>query len=1340
MKSNIPFINLRNYTENTFQTWVPSPSEYVKKASEMNLPMVAISDKNRTHGVIEFFRAAEWKNIKPLIGVNIIKEKREYLKEEVTDANWKKKKKVTWVETKTIQNILLFPKNNEAYEAFLRIVSHINIEDADIFSVNEKEFKDIIVTVDRKTVEQYGIEYLEDFFRFWTLLFEIQTYDNTEYVNNIISRVWLDKVVLTNPTYFLNSEDVFLKNKIKAIKEKIELSDVTDDFTENYFKTKEEFFATKKFYMSIDDFEKIIDNTFNIFSDVKIELEFDIVLIPKFTLNKEDEEFYQKHKDKSPYKMWDEEWWLRYSCYRYLEERYRDDNNPNFNFSLTEDEVIEMVGRSCEPVLEKKLWDMEVDEVKKNAWSTFSEKKQAIIDRFSPEMKDIIYRLEYELYVIHHCWYDWYSLIVADYVNYAKNNGYAVWPGRWSAAGSLASYLCKITDVDPIKFDLMFERYLNFARISAPDIDVDFSAIWRQKVYEYCIERYGKENISPVCTFLTTAARTSLKDMWRIMGITPWETNRITKSMSNTPGMSLKKNMDEVGTFASIINKNETYQELYNNSLQIEGKKRQQWVHACAIIIAPKELVKFTALQYQPKKAKNLLDKTLKKEKLNALIEKEVEDESNENIKDTIDEEVVAKKIIDSSWEEYDGEAVESEVMTQLEAHDLEALWLLKMDFLVIKNLTILERTLKLIEERHWKKINISTLDYNDPFVYEKIFQPGKTTSIFQLESKGMRNNLKELKPDRLEHIIAMNALYRPGPMAFIPSYINRKNWEEDVVYLNPVLKDVTDLTYWVVVYQEQLMKMTEVYAWYSMKMADELRKWVGKKKKDIIDKHKNIFINWAVEKWHKASEAEQIYMDVIVPAGSYSFNKSHAACYAVIAFQWAYMKAYYPTEYMFACMVEATLDSNKKDLAVLVEEFTNMGGTVLPVSINKSTSLGAIEDDMVIRLWFASMAKVSETTADTIVNCRWDNPFSSFEDFLLRYKDNLSKSVIEWLAMTGWFEELWIDANLILDPDNMKEIVKLKNKNGITTKTKNVKKAFSVDLSDPFNMINKEAEELPFYLKHKNYTPITHYERALNQFKNNGFFLNVNPLSGLTNYIHKIEKNRAALFSDKSNWHLERSEKEVSLFWMISELKEYSDASNRLTMRWKLIGLDYIVNLNLNTEAAENYWYILSNNINKFIQVDWEISLSEFWKTLNVKKVSDSTKAVDVKIDSIAFSNSVRNEFWYDDFTTDMRKAFAYAEKELISEKNIFIEILPNVKKEFLLEKLSKFKEFLAIQDTGKYKVIIKDSSGATKDTKIKLKNHYYLHNYLKKEYERSGDVWCKMFVDDKEFFIWSV
>lgn len=1319
------FINLRNYTENTFQTGVPTPTEYVKKAVEMWLPMVAITDKNRTHGVIEFYRSAKSKKISPIIGANAYYERNEY-KREVVHTGGKDRVKINGVEQIIQHNLLLFPLNDSAYESFLRVISFINVEDEDIFNASPELFKDIIVVVDKHTVKNKGIEFLEEFFSEGVLLYEVQNQYTNDYVKPLIERVGIEKIVFTNPTYFLDKEDASLKVKIKAIKDKTDIEEVEthNDFSQNYFKSTEDFLKTKKFTISDEDFNLVLENTHKLLSQISINLTFDVVLIPKYELNPEDEEFYLKHKDKSKYPMGDEEWWLRYSCYRNLEERFRNPQAPDFDFSLSEEEVIEMVWRENEPVLEWKLADMEIDSVKENAWSTFSEKKNNIIGRLSKKMRDIIYRLEYELYVIHHCGYDGYSLIVADYVNYAKNNGYAVWPGRGSAAGSLASYLCKITDVDPIKYDLMFERYLNFSRVSAPDIDVDFSSVWRQMVYDYCVKRYGADKVTPVSTFGTTAAKSSIKDMGRIMGVSPSETNRITMAMSNRPWTSLKTNMEEVGTFSAIINKNETYQELYKNACLIEGKKRQQGVHACAIIISPEDILKFSALQYQPNKLKEL---TLKK----ARVEKQEAQKSpiKENEDESIEEEVNTSAIVDSSWETYAGvKAVEADIMTQLEAHDLEALGLLKMDFLVIKNLTILERTLELIKQRHWKTINISTLDYNDPFVYATVFKPGKTTSIFQLESRGMRNNLKALKPEKLEHIIAMNALYRPGPMAFIPSYIKRRLWEEEVKHLNPVLKDVTDDTYGIVVYQEQLMKMTEVYAGYSMKMADELRKWVGKKKKDIIDKHKDLFINGAVANGHKAKEAEEIYMDVIVPAGSYSFNKSHAACYAVVAFQWAYMKAYYPLEYMFSCMVEAVLDSKQSDLAVLVEEFTNMWGTVLPVSINKSTSLWSIEGDMTIRLWFASLSRISETTGDGIVNIRWDKPFSSYEDFVTRYKEELSKTTIEGLARSGAFDELWIDANLILNEDNLKNITRVKN---LKSKASKVKKAFTVDFSNLGNMISQEKEEIPFYLATNEYTPITHYEKARNQYKINGFFLNINPLSWLSKYIHKFErKNRERLFVDKSNSTDDKEDKKVALFCYLSEIKEYKDAANRLTLKGKVIGIDYKLNIILNTEAAERYGYELSNNIWNFIMIEWDLSISEYGKNVYVQSI----KAVKNSID---FSNGIKEEWIYDKHITDMRKAFSYDAKEIDPNKNIFLVFSNGIEKNDLIAGLQQLRKFLEKQDSGNYNVVLKDAQGREKELGFKIKTYYQLHKYLKQNYQQTGEQWCRLFVDDKEFLI---
>lgn len=1270
------FINLRNYTENTFLTGIPRIKDYVSAAKKQGLTMLAISDKNRTHGVIDLVQSTKWTDIKPLIGVNILYE---------TD--------------NTYQNFLIYPKNNKGYENFLRIVSAVNLENKDLFKVKlpGSIFSDCIITVDEKTVNNYGKDFLKNFFKEGDLYFEIQPNTSQAHFNRIKEEEGLNRIIITNPTYFINKDDADLKLRVKAIKDNMLYSDIVDKVDENYFKTKNQMYNSLTFEMSKEDYAFILDNVYQELDKIQIDIQFDVVLIPKFTLKPEEEAFYLANKSCSAVEIGHEEWWVRYLCYKNFEYRYQ--------YHLTDDEIIEMVSKAHEPELTCKLGDMELQDVKENAWSTFSEAKKKIIEKMPQDIKDIVYRIEYELYVIHNCGYDGYTLIVSDYVGYAKDNGYAVGPGRGSAAGSIVSFLTKITDIDPIVFNLSFERYLNFSRVSAPDIDVDFSSFGRQLVYEYCVRKYGAEYVAPVCTFGKNMAKSSLKDMGRVMGLTPLETLEVTKAISpkaTTLQDEYKNNPD----FRSVIDKNETYQELYENAKLIEGKKRQQGVHACAVIIAPEPIVKFSALQYPPNNL-TLLDKKME---IQGQLENEVE-----GTEDT--EEANKYEVIDADGQTVEmTNIVESNILTQLEAHDLESLGLLKMDFLVIKNLSILERTLELVKERTGETIDISKINYGDSKVYETIFQKGETVSIFQFESAGMRKYLKELKPEKIEHLIAMNALYRPGPLDFIPSYIKRKNGKEDVEYLNAVLEDLTKETYGIIVYQEQLMKMAELYSGYSMKEADELRKGVGKKKKDIIDKHRELFVNGAEKNGHSREQAEDIYLKVIIPAASYSFNKSHSACYSVIAYQGAYLKTYYPLEYMYSCMVEAIEGKQKEDLAVLIKEFYHMGGKVLPVDINKSDLVASIEGDMSICLGFQALAKISSIESEKILAERRDNgDFESFEDFVMRMKEDLGKKLLLPLFKANAFRD-FEDQNLLLIPENINALTSFKKKNLKTSKNKLV-----LDLNN-LNEPVKDVSNIPKYLATVDYTPATDYEIAKNERDIIGEFVSINPCSGLKKHIHSIEgKRREIIFGTKNNSHLDSNDKQVTMFGMLESIRERTARSGRKIMVGKMIGIDYMVDITLFTAETEEYGYILENSIGKFILVEWTFSIGSYWRGVNVKKVQVH--------DPVALSNGVKSMGNYDDTPTDMTDAFKYCYTELDSKRKIHIAVNSEYNKEKLIKQMEDFKAFLKHQDLWDFKVFIQIGD-QEKYTGYDVKDYTKITKYFK-----SCPKWGTVYVDGKEF-----
>ncbi len=494
-------------------------------------------------------------------------------------------------------------------------------------------------------------------------------------------------------------------------------------------------------------------------------------------------------------------------------------------------------------------------------------------------LKEVEERLDYELSVIGKMGFEAYFLIVADFIQFAKTNGIMVGPGRGSAAGSIVAYLLEITNIDPIRYELLFERFLNPERISMPDIDIDFSDERRDEVLQYVTEKYGTEKVSKVCTFGTLAAKAALKDVGRAQGVAFSEMNAMTKILPNRPGFTLK-DAEKVPDFQTLIKTKSHLKKVFDVATKLEGCVRHVSVHACAVMIAAEELTKYTPVQWAP---------------------------GAEEIK-----------------------------ITQFPYQQLEHLGLLKMDFLGLKNLSVLEKAVANIKLTTGKEIDLTAIPVDD----EKVFQmmaEGETTGVFQFESAGMRRYLKELKPTEFEDLVAMNALYRPGPMEYIPQYIEGKHNPEKVKYMHPVLEPILKKTYGIAVYQEQVLKIAQVFAGFSLGEADILRKAIGKKIASILAKEREHFIEGAVAQGNDKKLAIKIFDEIIVPFSGYGFNRSHAVCYARIAYETAYLRANYPVEFMAAMM---TTDRNNTDRIVLeMNECAAMEIEVLPPSVNESGS-----------------------------------------------------------------------------------------------------------------------------------------------------------------------------------------------------------------------------------------------------------------------------------------------------------------------------------------------------------------------------------------------------------------
>lgn len=698
-----------------------------------------------------------------------------------------------------------------------------------------------------------------------------------------------------------------------------------------------------------------------------------------------------------------------------FEIRYRSYTGMNEKFDLwwTDQEILELCKITDGGILEKKINETDPNMLKELTVLTYTDHKKQIISSSydktivksnSGEFSvwDYIERTEYELKVIKEMGFNSYLLVVQDFINRSKSNGIPVWPGRWSAAGSLVCWLIGITDVDPIRFGLIFERFLNPARVSMPDIDTDFDDEQRDKVFEYIRNHYGQEHVSKIGTFMNMSAKAAFKDVARVFGIPFDQSNRIVNLFTiqnDDRTINFQRCWDEIEELKNMLENDSHMQKIVEVTSKLIWTYRQTGIHACGILIAPDTLTDHTSLQIAP------------------------------NANYSPNERYVSQ---------YDNSVAKIE----------DNVWLIKMDFLGLSNLSIIRHTIKIIIARHktrWEKVPEIFEDYlsnskfepdlEDKNVYENIFQKWNTTGIFQFESDGMKRFLIPLKPDSIDDIAAMNALYRPWPIEFIPSFINRKHGKEPIEYMIPELKNliiknydqntvieeekkleedlkpILEVTYGVAVFQEQLMAMSEQVAWFSLAEADELRRAVWKKIVEKVKKIKWEFVEKAIaHRGYKSETATWVFEKMIEPAALYSFNKSHSVAYWLVAYQTAYLKYYYPVEF-HAALLRAN-ETNTDELSKFINEIKLQWLKILPPDINKSYTHVSAVDDYII-LGFLSIKWVWEEVWETIERIRrewWD--YKDLSDFLTRCRSVVNKKSLEWLAKS-WaldnFNDRWV-------------------------------------------------------------------------------------------------------------------------------------------------------------------------------------------------------------------------------------------------------------------------------------------------------------------------------------------
>lgn len=908
---NVPFVHLHNHSEFSILQSTTKVYDLIKKTKQLGMEAVALTDHGNMMATFHFVRDAIKEGIKPIVGCEF------NLCNNRLDKN---------IKDDGFQTVLL-AKNKKGYENLIKLASYANTEGFYYVPRIDRELllkykSDIIVLsggiwgeVPNKILFE-GIKQAEEALLWWKEHFgddfyiEINRHGVSE--EDDINKVLLDfakqhqiKCVAANNNYYINKEDAESQDVLLCIRDGKYVSQ-----PKKYIGAKgREFrfgFPNDEFYfkspdeikMLFADLPEAILNTKEIADKIEVfPLERE-VLLPKFDIP---EEFKDPLDEENPKAKIGENNYLRYITYKGAEERYKE---------------------------------------------------------ITDELKE---RIDFELEVIKKTGYPGYFLIVEDFIREARKMGVSVGPGRGSAAGSVVAYCTGITNIDPIKYDLLFERFLNPDRVSMPDIDIDFDDDGRQKVIEYVINKYGSNQVAQIITYGTMAAKSSIRDAARVLEIPLDQAGRIAGlipdlSLNKIVSMSDKELEDKLSGKREEIDRALQLKSLFNGSsiesrmvkqaVKVEGAVRNTGIHACGIIITPDDMTNYVPI-------------ALAKDSVMAC--------------------------------------------TQFDNSVAENAGLLKMDFLGLKTLTLIKDAVEIVRDRHGILLDPEKFDIEDTKTYE-LFQRGETVGIFQYESPGMQKHLKHLKPTVFADLIAMNALYRPGPMEYIPSFIKRKHGEEEIEYDLPEMEDNLKETYGITVYQEQVMLLSQKIAGFSKGEADMLRKAMGKKQKAVLDKMKPQFVTQAVEKGHPEEKLEKVWKDWEAFA-AYAFNKSHSTCYAWIAYQTAFLKAHYPAEYMASVLSNNMSDI--KQVTFFMDECKRMGIPVLGPDVNESVHKFTVNAKGEIRFGLGAMKGVGEKAVESIVQERRKNgAFTSIFDFVKRIDLRAAnKKTLESLALGGAFD-----------------------------------------------------------------------------------------------------------------------------------------------------------------------------------------------------------------------------------------------------------------------------------------------------------------------------------------------
>lgn len=706
---------------------------------------------------------------------------------------------------------------------------------------------------------------------------------------------------------------------------------------------------------------------------------------------------------------------------------------------------------------------------------------EGIRQRYDNIDDKITERVNYELSIINKMGFANYFLVVADLIKAARQRGIMVGPGRGSAAGSIVAYALEITNVEPMEGNLLFERFLNPERVSLPDIDIDFDDEKREQVIKYCQEKYGIESIAQIITFGKMSSRMVLKDVGRVLNVPLSDINKITAKIPVKFGKvtQLKDALDLVDLKYVKESKDPKIKELINYSLILEDKNRSVGTHAAGIVITPDAVTNYVPIFQNPKGGDTAVD-----------------------------------------------------IATQYSMNYLEDAGVIKMDFLGLRTLSIIERTLKMIKDNYGIEIDIEKIPRDDKKTYDLISE-GKTLAVFQFESNGMQEYLRQLKPHSLEELSAMNALYRPGPMSQIPLFIARKHGEQPIEYLHPIMESVLSNTYGILVYQEQVMQLVQKVANFSLGEADVLRRAMGKKQRAEVDKMKPRFLEGAQSNGVSKEIAEQIF-ELIDKFADYGFNKSHSWAYSWVAYQTAYLKANYPAEFLAANMTAELNNQNK--IVELIDEAKSLGIDLLPPDINKSEPTFSVKDKT-IYFGLAAVKGVGIKSVENIVETRRDKPFTSFYDFIKRTdQKQVNRRVLEALIFAGAFDSITNGKRRALYEaiDDALDFSKAKSKNeGLTS-------IFEIDDSQmDSSAIEPELPNVPEWTERER---LEHEKEVLN------FYVSGHPLKEFDVIVKSFSNTTLTRIKlGEEDEDTPELPEQVRFCGLISSIRTRRDKSNRL-------------------------------------------------------------------------------------------------------------------------------------------------------------------------------------------------